>query len=208
MEKMRAWMAVLPLVVALLVVGCGGGTTGAPDATAGASPSPALTSTPVAIPIVDVSEQYTATIQTEKGDLTLELFASDAPVTVSNFIYLARQGFYDDTTFHRVIPGYVAQGGDPTGAGSGGPGYFIKDEITERTHVEGALSMVNFGYPDTAGSQFFITYKAQPQLDGRYSVFGQLVSGMDVMEQLTPGDVLQDPDFVGDRVIRITVEEG
>jgi cyclophilin family peptidyl-prolyl cis-trans isomerase len=204
---MRAWMAVLALVVALLVVGCSGGATVSPDATATASPSQAPTSTPMAIPIVDVSKEYIVTIETEKGDLTLELFASDAPITVSNFVYLARQGFYDDTTFHRVIPGYVAQGGDPTGAGNGGPGYFIKDEITERTHVEGALSMANFGYPDTAGSQFFITYKAQPQLDGRYSVFGQLVSGMDVLEQLTPGDVLQDAGFVGDRVIRITVEE-
>lgn len=205
---MRAWMAVLAVVTGLLISGCGGGTTVAPDATATASPSPAPTGTPLAIPIVNASKEYTATIETERGDLMLELFASDAPMTVSNFVYLARQGFYDDTTFHRVIPGYVAQGGDPTGAGNGGPGYFILDEISDRTHVKGALSMANHGFPDTAGSQFFITYEAQPELDGKYSVFGQLVNGMEVLEQLTPGDVLQDPGFVGDRVIRITVEEG
>ena len=201
-------MAVLTAVMVLLLAGCSGCSTGGPEPTVTASPSPGPTATPLAIPIVDVSKEYTVTIETEKGDLTLELFAADAPITVSNFVHLARQGFYDDTTFHRVIPGYVAQGGDPTGDGNGGPGYFIEDEITEHTHVEGALSMVNFGYPDTAGSQFFITYKAQPQLDGRYSVFGQLVDGMDVLKQLTPGDVLQDPGFVGDRVIRIRVEEG
>ena len=205
---MRAWMAVLAVVTGLLISGCGGGTTVAPDATATASLPPAPIGTPLAIPIVDVSKEYTATIETEKGDLILELFVSDAPITVSNFVYLARQGFYDDTTFHRVIPGYVAQGGDPTGAGNGGPGYFIPDEISDRTHVQGALSMANHGLPDTAGSQFFITYEAQPQLDGKYSVFGQLVNGVEVLEQLTPGDVLQDPGFVGDMVIRITVEEG
>ena len=205
---MRTLMPVVAVGVALLLAGCSGGTTVAPDATATASPSPAPTGTPLAIPMVDVSKECTVTIETEKGDLILGLFAADAPITVSNFIYLARQGFYDGTTFHRVIPGYVAQGGDPTGTGNGGPGYFIPDEISDRTHVQGALSMANHGFPDTAGSQFFITYEAQPQLDGRYSVFGQLVNGMEVLEQLTSGDVLQDPGFVGDRVIRMTVEEG
>ena len=106
---------------------------------------------------IDSGKQYVATIETEKGNIGLELFASDVPVTVNNFVFLAREGFYDGTTFHRVIPGFMAQGGDPTGTGSGGPGYKFADEFTKRTHVTGALSMANAG-PNTNGSQFFITY--------------------------------------------------
>jgi len=141
-------------------------------------------------------KQYTATIETEKGNLVLELFASDVPNTVNNFVSLAREGFYDGLTFHRVIPGFMAQGGCPIGDGTGGPGYQFDDEITEHTHVAGALSMANSG-PNTNGSQFFITYTPQHHLDGHHSVFGQLVEGMDVLEQIEPGDVM----------IRITIEE-
>ena len=122
---------------------------------------------------IDVNKKYTATIETEKGDLVLELFAKDVPVTVNNFVFLARQGFYDGCTFHRVIPGFVAQGGDPTGTGMGGPGYNFDNEITSHKHVAGAISMANSG-PDTNGSQFFICYADLPDLDGNYSVFGQL----------------------------------
>jgi len=103
---------------------------------------------------IDTSKQYTATIETKKGNVVLELFASDVPATVNNFVFLAREGFYDGTTFHRVIPGFMAQGGDPTGTGSGGPGYSFGDEFTEHTHVTGALSMANAG-PNTNGSQSF-----------------------------------------------------
>jgi cyclophilin family peptidyl-prolyl cis-trans isomerase len=157
--------------------------------------------------MLDQSKEYTATIHTEKGDLVLELFVEDAPITVSNFVHLARQGYFDDTTFHRVIPGFMAQGGDPTGTGSGGPPYFIPDEISERTHVTGALSMANRGIPNTGGSQFFITYVPRHDLDGRYSVFGQLIEGMDVLEALTPRDPEQSPDYEGDALISVTVEE-
>ncbi|MEE8470290.1 MAG: peptidylprolyl isomerase [Dehalococcoidia bacterium] len=155
--------------------------------------------------IIDTSKQYTAIIETEKGNLVLELFASDVPVTVNNFVFLAREGFYDGTTFHRVIPGFMAQGGDPTGTGAGGPGYRFEDEFGEHTHVAGALSMANGG-PDTNGSQFFITYAAQHHLDGLHSVFGQLIEGLDVLESLTPGDPFT-PGFTGDTIIRIIIEE-
>jgi len=145
---------------------------------------------------IDPSKQYTATIETGKGNIVLELFASDVPVTVNNFVFLAREGFYDGTTFHRVISGFMAQGGDPTGTGAGGPGYSFADEFTEHTHVIGALSMANAG-PNTNGSQFFITYSPQPHLDGHHSVFGQLVEGMDVLEAIESGDT----------IVRITIEE-
>jgi len=145
---------------------------------------------------IDTSKQYTATIETEKGNLVLELFASDVPMTVNNFVFLARDGFYDGLTFHRVVPGFVVQGGCPIGDGTGGPGYRFDDEITEHTHVAGALSMANSG-ANTNGCQFFITYAPQHHLNGAHSVFGQLVEGMDVLERIEQGDVM----------IRITVEE-
>jgi len=145
---------------------------------------------------IDTSKQYTATIETEKGNLVLELFASDVPVTVNNFVFLASEGFYDGTTFHRVIPGFMAQGGDPTGTGTGTPGYSFADEFSEHTHVAGALSMANSG-PNTNGCQFFITYTPQHHLDGKHAVFGQLIQGMDVLEEIEPGDT----------IIGITVEQ-
>ena len=156
--------------------------------------------------VIDTSKEYTATIETEKGNLVLGLFASDVPITVNNFIFLAREGFYDGSTFHRVIPGFMAQGGDPTGTGTGNPGYTFADEFTEHTHVAGALSMANAG-PNTNGCQFFITYTPQHGLDGKHSVFGQVVAGMDVLEKLTPRDPAQKPGSEGDRIIQITIEE-
>ncbi len=145
---------------------------------------------------INTSKQYTATIETGKGNIVLELFASDVPVTVNNFVFLAREGFYDGTTFHRVISSFMAQGGDPTGTGTGGPGYTFADEFTKHTHVTGALSMANVG-PNTNGSQFFITYTPQNHLDGKHSVFGQLIDGMDVLETIEQGDT----------IVRITIEE-
>ena len=139
---------------------------------------------------IDTNKQYTATIETGKGSLVLDLFASDVPVTVNNFVFLAREGYYDDTTFHRVLAGFMAQAGDPTGSGFGGPGYQFADEFTQRTHVTGALSMANSG-PASNGSQFFITYSPQHHLDGKHSVFGQLVEGTDVLESIVQGDVIK-----------------
>ncbi len=139
--------------------------------------------------VIDPGKQYTATIVTEKGNLQLELFAGDVPVTVNNFVFLARDGFYDGTTFHRVIPDFMAQGGDPTGTCAGNPGYRFADEFTEHTHVAGALSMANSG-ANTNGCQFFIAYTPQHHLDGKHSVFGQLIEGMDVLKQLENGDAI------------------
>jgi len=146
--------------------------------------------------IIDTSKQYTATIETEKGKVVLELFAKDVPITVNNFVFLAREGFYDNTIFHRIIEDFMAQAGDPTGTGTGGPGYKFTDEFTQHKHGTGAVSMANAG-ANTNGSQFFITYAPQPHLDGKHSVFGQLIEGMDVLKQLKNGDAL----------IRVTIEE-
>ena len=151
----------------------------------------------VAITTMPEGPKTYATIETEKGNLVLELFASDVPRTVNNFVTLAREGFYDGLTFHRVVPGFVVQGGCPVGDGTGGPGYVFDDENTDHTHVAGALSMANSG-PNTNGSQFFITYTPQHHLDGKHSVFGQLIEGTDVLDSLEQGD----------RIIRITIHEG
>ena len=145
---------------------------------------------------IDTSKQYTATIKTKRGKMLLKLFAQDVPVTVNNFVFLAREGFYDGVTFHRVIPDFMVQAGDPTGTGSGGPGYKFADEFARHTHVTGALSMANAG-PNTNGSQFFITYTPQPHLNGKHSVFGQLVKGMDVLKKIKQGDT----------IVRIAIEE-
>ena len=185
-----------------------------PESTATATPvpTPSPTATPLVAPpgtpniVIDTTKQYTAIIETEKGNITLELFAADAPLTVNNFVYLSQSGHYEGSTFHRVIPDFMAQGGDPTGTGSGNPGYFIPDEFSAHTHVTGALSMANAG-PNTNGSQFFITYAPQPHLDGVHSVFGQLIEGMDILESLTPRDPRYNPDFEGDTVYRILIEE-
>ena len=176
---------------------------------AGEAPEPASKPKTYSAPppmTIDTSKQYTATIETEKGKIVLELFARDVPITVNNFVFLAREGFYDGSTFHRVIPGFMAQGGDPTGTGRGGPGYKFADEFTEHKHAAGTLSMANAG-PNTNGSQFFITYTPQHPLDGKHTVFGQVIKGMDVLEKLTPRDPNQNPQFEGDKIIRMAIEE-
>jgi peptidylprolyl isomerase len=155
--------------------------------------------------LADTSKKYTATIVTEKGNLVLDLFAKDVPMAVSNFVYLAMTGYYDNCTFHRVIPGFMAQGGDPTGTGMGGPGYTFANEITKHNHLAGTLSMANAG-ADTNGSQFFICYAPQPSLDGGYSVFGQLTEGMDVLKSLTPRDPTTNPSFPGTKILTITIK--
>jgi len=156
--------------------------------------------------IIDPSKSYTAVIKTEKGDITVDLYSDVAPVTVNNFVFLACKGFYDGVTFHRVLPGFVAQTGDLTGTGGGGPGYVIQDEIGSRGFEKGTLGMANRG-PNTNGSQFFICLEPQPRLNGRYTVFGQVTAGMDVVESITPRNPEENPQFTGDKVLEITVEE-
>src|SRR5207247_8995697 len=139
---------------------------------------------------IDPDHQYTAVFDVEgKGQFKVKLFAKEAPNTVNNFVFLARDGYYDGTTFHRVIPGFMAQGGDPAGTGTGGPGYQFGDEFhPSLKHTgPGMLSMANAG-PNTNGSQFFITFDATPHLDGRHSVFGQVTEGMDVVLRISPRD--------------------
>jgi peptidyl-prolyl cis-trans isomerase B (cyclophilin B) len=138
---------------------------------------------------IDPNKTYTATIETTKGDIVVDLFAKDAPKTVTNFVFLARDGFYDGLIFHRVIPEFMIQGGDPTGTGMGGPGYEFEDEIENNpnNHVPGTLSMANSG-PNTNGSQFFITEVATPHLNGHHTVFGHVRSGLDVVKQIARVD--------------------
>lgn len=155
---------------------------------------------------IDQDKQYFATIKTEVGDIKLELYPKDAPRHVNSFVFLAREGFYDGVTFHRVIPGFVAQAGDPTGTGSGGPGYNIPDEVNARTFEDGTLGMAKTAAPDSAGSQWFITYAPQPNLNGSYTVFGQLIEGRDVLDKIAPRDpsVAASP---GTKIITIEIEE-
>lgn len=140
---------------------------------------------------IDLKKSYTATVATNKGDIEIEFFTADAPKTVNNFVFLARAGFYDGVKFHRVISNFVIQGGDPTGTGSGGPGYRFEDETRGNPHKHGTgyLSMANAG-PNTNGSQFFITHSPQPHLDGKHTVFGKVTSGMSVVNAIRQGDMM------------------
>jgi peptidyl-prolyl cis-trans isomerase B (cyclophilin B) len=140
---------------------------------------------------IDANKKYSATFNTSHGEILCELFAKDAPTTVNNFVFLARDGFYDDTVFHRVIPNFMIQGGDPTGTGGGGPGYQFADEFNGNPHKHqvGSLSMANAG-PNTNGSQFFITHVVTNWLDGKHTVFGKVLSGQDVVNAIQQGDKL------------------
>ncbi len=142
---------------------------------------------------VDAKKKYTAVIKTSKGDITVELFAKETPLSVTNFKQLADGGFYNGLTFHRVVPNFVIQGGDPAGTGSGGPGYTVPAEISTHKHIEGALAWARLGdevnpQKRSSGSQFYITLTATPFLDGGYTVFGQTIGGMDVVKKIAQGD--------------------
>ena len=223
--KIRAffWLIVTLLtVMGLLITSCGGSEAEPAPASAPkpaeVQPAPVWTQIPTEIGeerimqwdkspemMLDTTKQYRAIIETEKGNLVLELFAADVPNTVNNFVFLATNGYYDGTTFHRVLPGFMAQGGDPTGKGSGGPGYRFDDEFTKHWHEAGALSMANAG-ANTNGSQFFICYTPQHGLDGKHTVFGQLVEGMDVLESITPRNPAENPQFEGDKLLSVRIE--
>jgi len=158
---------------------------------------------------IDPLKRYTATIETNNGDIVIELYPDVAPLAVNSFIFLARNHWFDGITFHRVIPGYVAQAGDPTGTGMGGPGYNFKNETSPDLlfNRAGLLAMANSG-PDTNGSQFFITYGSTEQLNSNYTIFGEVIEGMDVAENLTPRDPSQSMNLPpGDSIITITIEE-
>jgi peptidyl-prolyl cis-trans isomerase B (cyclophilin B) len=142
---------------------------------------------------IDPSKKFTATFETSRGTIVCDLFPDAAPNTVNNFVFLAKEGFYDGTQFHRVIEDFMIQGGDPEGTGRGGPGYKFKDELTPgkyKKHQKGSLSMANAG-PNTNGSQFFITHIATDWLDGKHTVFGQVKSGQEIVDSVKQGDVLK-----------------
>lgn len=158
---------------------------------------------------IDMLKQYTATVKTTKGDIVIELYADKAPLAVNSFIFLARNGWFNGVTFHRVIPGFVAQAGDPSGTGYGGPGYAFKNEIAPglKFDREGVVGMASAG-PDSNGSQFFITLGPAPNLDGSYTIFGQVISGMDVVKSLTPRDTSKTTDLPpGDVITSVTIIE-
>ena len=162
-----------------------------------ASPIPTPEEEPVFQPTIELTGDEVAVITTAKGAIRLRFFGDVAPNHVKSFIELAKSGFYDGTTFHRVEPGFVAQGGDPyskSGAGpvgTGGPGYRVKAEFNDKPHLEGTLAMARSQDPDSAGSQFYICLAPAPFLDGKYTVFGEVTEGMDVVKKLAVGDVMQ-----------------
>ncbi len=157
--------------------------------------------------VIDPKKHYGATVHTDQGDFVVELYADRAPKTVNNFVFLAREGFYNGVTFHRVIRDFMAQGGDPTGSGSGGPGYRFGDEFhpTLRHDGPGILSMANAG-PNTNGSQFFITHRATPHLDNKHSVFGKVVKGMDVVLSIPDRDPARAKE-PGAKILSIDIRE-
>lgn len=159
--------------------------------------------------VIDPAKQYTATLKTAKGEIVIQLYAEKVPNTVNNFVFLARNGWYNNLTFQRVVPGFIVQAGDPTATGQGNPGYFIPDEIVPSLKYDrpGVVGMFNNG-PDTNGSQFFITYSSAAKLNGQYTIFGQVIKGIEVLNNLTPRDALPGetlPD--GDALISITIDE-
>lgn len=147
---------------------------------------------------IDVKKSYTAMINTSKGMIEMKLYPEHAPVTVNNFVFLAKEGFYDGVSFHRVIEDFVIQGGDPTGTGRGGPGYKFEDEFKNNPlkHERGVMSMANAG-SGTNGSQFFITHSPQPHLNGKHTVFGKVMNGLDVVDSIEQGD----------QMIEVTINE-
>jgi peptidyl-prolyl cis-trans isomerase B (cyclophilin B) len=143
--------------------------------------------------ITDAGEKKSprAVIEMDAGKIVIEFYEQDAPGTVANFVKLAKKGFYDGLSFHRVVPGFVVQGGDPKGDGTGGPGYTLKDEFNSRKHLTGTVAMARTPAPNSAGSQFYICLGPQPALDGKYTVFGQVIDGMDIVIKIKRGDIMK-----------------
>jgi len=201
----------LAAAVALLAfaAACGDEEEASPTATPRSTASPAARryATPPAMAI-DPQKSYVAALETDKGTIRIKLLPDVAPQTVNSFVFLAREGYFDGVTFHRVLPGFMAQGGDPQGTGRGSPGYNLPDEFSDRPIDRGIVAMANTGAPNSGGSQFFITYTRQARLDGKYTVFGEVIEGMDVAEKLTPRDPDTNPNSPpGDRIIKVTIEE-
>jgi cyclophilin family peptidyl-prolyl cis-trans isomerase len=202
---------ILPALAAFLALSACQSATATPTRDLRGLGTPLVTQQKWANPppmLIDKTKYYVATFKTVKGDFRIQLYADKAPFTVNNFVFLARQGYYNNTTFHRVIQDFMAQGGDPSGTGSGGPGYTFDDEIDKDMKFDkpGVLAMANYG-ANTNGSQFFITFKEYPDLNGRYTIFGQVISGMDIVLSLKLRDPNASPTTPGDALYSVTIEE-
>jgi len=220
---LRAWpLLLISLLLAALALACGDDagqpSTPTTDATPSPATSPVLTPTPMTFPerpeiTISPDKKYFATVETTKGAFRIELRPDLAIQTVNSFIFLAREGYYDGVTFHRVIPDFMAQGGDPTGTGSGDPGYTLPAEFSDIPFERGTVGMARQPQdPDSGGSQFFIAYndQYQPALNGQYTVFGKVIEGMEVVDSLTPRDPanIATPQPSGDTIIAIVIQEG
>jgi len=181
--------------LAVVMAGCGGGVAvkkaDKVAAQAVAAPAPATAAVEQRMPL-DPKNAWVAVVTTDKGVIKFVLCDQKAPITVANFVKLADKGFYSGLVFHRVVPGFVIQGGDPAGNGSGGPGYTIKGEFTDLPHLKGAVAMARTNDPDSAGSQYYICLDAQPFLNGKYAVFGYVLEGMEVVTSIQMGDKMRD----------------
>ncbi len=213
---MRLWQ-LLGVCVSLATLAFACGSDGAGETpTTGDAPTSSAIPTPTSKKYdsrpevtIDPDKKYVAIVETVKGTFRIELRPDLAIQTVNSFIFLAREGYYDGVTFHRVIPGFMAQGGDPSGTGSGDPGYTLPAEFSDVPYERGVVGMARTTDPNSGGSQFFITYTDQPNLNGQYTVFGKVVEGMKVVNALTPRDPATDPAAPpGDAIISIEIEEG
>jgi len=204
------WIAVGVILVAVVLIAWLALPKGSGES-ANSPQAPAVTAKQYSAPppmSIDVNKKYFATVTMAKGgEFVIQLFPDKAPLTVNNFVFLAREGFYDGTTFHRVLADFMAQGGDPTGTGGGGPGYQFENEDSDLTFDKaGVVAMANAGR-DTNGSQFFITFSPQEYLNGGYTIFGQVIEGMDVVNNIRLRDPQQNPDYAGDAIKSITISE-
>jgi len=208
-SDLKMILMVFAVVVVAIVVGelAKRSPAGVTQTTPPAAPALKQYDAPPAMTI-DTGKQYMATVKMEKGgEFVVELYPDKAPVTVNSFVFLAREGYFDGVTFHRVLEGFMAQTGDPTGAGSGGPGYQFDNEYSDLNFdKEGVVAMANAGL-NTNGSQFFITFAPVPLRSDEYTIFGQVVSGMDVVKGITRRDPLKNPNFTGDVIESITITE-
>lgn len=193
----------------LVLLGCGDPKPIAPEAPMGKTDKKELAVIERFKGVLEPGKSYRAVIELEKGgEFEILFFHEIAPNHVANFVSLAKKGFYNGTTFHRVLEGFMAQGGDPTGTGSGGPGYTIPAEFSDRPHQRGTVSMARTSDPNSAGSQFFICFKSVPFLDGEYTVFGEVVRGMEVVDGLTRRDPDRSPKTPGDAIKSVRIIEG
>ena len=184
----------------------------APTAPAAAQAAPAGQQKSYSAPppmTIDPKKSYTATFTTPRGDFVVKLRPDLAPQTVNSFVFLARDGFFNGVTWHRVLENFMAQGGDPTGTGTGGPGYTVPDEFTDKVKFDkpGIMAMANTGQPNSGGSQFFVTTAPADYLDGKYTIFGEVTQGQDIVNAIPLRDPEQNPTTPGEQIVKITIDE-